>query len=55
MLPSSEIFERYGNELLDLQVGETDMKVRHIFKKFAEVRSLVQIKAVVLVLACFNN
>uniref|UniRef100_H3D442 Vitellogenin domain-containing protein n=1 Tax=Tetraodon nigroviridis TaxID=99883 RepID=H3D442_TETNG len=36
MLPSSEIFERYGNELLDLQVGETDMKVRHIFKKFAE-------------------
>ncbi|KAM6906389.1 apolipoprotein Bb, tandem duplicate 1 [Lycodopsis pacificus] len=26
----------YGNQLLDMQVGQTDMKVRHIFKKFVE-------------------
>lgn len=35
--PNSEMFETYGNEILDQQVGETDMKVRHIFKKFSEV------------------
>uniref|UniRef100_A0A4W6F6V9 Apolipoprotein Bb, tandem duplicate 1 n=1 Tax=Lates calcarifer TaxID=8187 RepID=A0A4W6F6V9_LATCA len=28
--------EKYGNQLLDTQVGQTDMKVRHIFKKFVE-------------------
>lgn len=39
MFPNSETLDKYGNEILDLQVGETDMKVRHIFKKFAEVRS----------------
>ncbi|XP_068593408.1 apolipoprotein Bb, tandem duplicate 1 isoform X2 [Cebidichthys violaceus] len=31
-LPTAE----YGNQLLDMQVGQTDMKVRHIFKKFVE-------------------
>lgn len=49
MFPNSDRLEKYGNEILDLQVGETDMKVRHIFKKFVEVRSLVQTKDVVLV------
>uniref|UniRef100_A0A674MR38 Apolipoprotein Bb, tandem duplicate 2 n=1 Tax=Takifugu rubripes TaxID=31033 RepID=A0A674MR38_TAKRU len=34
--PTSEMFEKYGNEILDLQVGETDVKVRHVFKNFAE-------------------
>lgn len=36
-LPYSDMVEKYGNELLDVQVGQTDMKVRHIFKKFVEV------------------
>lgn len=36
-LPNSDMVEKYGNELLDMQVGQTDMKVRHIFKKFVEV------------------
>uniref|UniRef100_A0A3B4T6U1 Apolipoprotein B n=1 Tax=Seriola dumerili TaxID=41447 RepID=A0A3B4T6U1_SERDU len=36
ILPNAEIFQNYGNELLDMQVGQTDMKVRHIFKKFVE-------------------
>nr|XP_046228822.1 apolipoprotein Bb, tandem duplicate 1 [Scatophagus argus] len=35
-LPNSDIVEKYGNELLDMQVGQTDMRVRHIFKKFVE-------------------
>ncbi|XP_041814966.1 apolipoprotein Bb, tandem duplicate 1 [Chelmon rostratus] len=35
-LPYSDMVEKYGNELLDVQVGQTDMKVRHIFKKFVE-------------------
>ncbi|KAM7367783.1 hypothetical protein PAMP_014060 [Pampus punctatissimus] len=35
-LPDASVFERYGNQLLDTQVGQTDMKVRHIFKKFVE-------------------
>ncbi|KAM7395255.1 hypothetical protein PAMA_006831 [Pampus argenteus] len=35
-LPNANVFERYGNQLLDTQVGQTDMKVRHIFKKFVE-------------------
>lgn len=36
-LPFSDMVDRYGNEILDVKVGNTDMKVRHIFKKFAEV------------------
>lgn len=36
-LPFSDMVETYGNEILDMKVGNTDMKVRHIFKKFAEV------------------
>lgn len=37
ILPNADVFEKYGNQLLDTQVGQTDMKVRHIFKKFVEV------------------
>lgn len=36
-VPMTDIVEKYGNQLLDTQVGQTDMKVRHIFKKFVEV------------------
>ena len=36
-LPHADMIEKYGNQLLDMQVGETDMKVRHIFLKFVEV------------------
>ncbi|XP_023270961.1 apolipoprotein B-100-like [Seriola lalandi dorsalis] len=36
ILPNADIFQNYGNELLDMQVGQTDMKVHHIFKKFVE-------------------
>lgn len=36
-LPNGDTIEMYGNQLLDMQVGQTDMKVRHIFKKFVEV------------------
>ncbi|XP_071324154.1 apolipoprotein Bb, tandem duplicate 1 [Trachinotus anak] len=36
ILPNADVFQNYGNELLDMQVGQTDMKVRHIFKKFVE-------------------
>lgn len=39
-LPGAEVFAEFGDELLDTQVGQTDMKVRHVFKKFAEVRAL---------------
>ncbi|KAL6095861.1 uncharacterized protein ACO6RY_09696 [Pungitius sinensis] len=35
-LPTSYLVEKYGNPLLDTRVGQTDMKVRHIFTKFAE-------------------
>ncbi|KAM8832924.1 apolipoprotein Bb, tandem duplicate 1 [Spinachia spinachia] len=35
-LPTSYLVEKYGNPLLDTRVGQTDMKVRHIFKKFVE-------------------
>lgn len=37
ILPNADIVEKYGNQLLDMQVGQTDMKVRHIFTKFVEV------------------
>uniref|UniRef100_A0A8C3AL07 Apolipoprotein Bb, tandem duplicate 2 n=1 Tax=Cyclopterus lumpus TaxID=8103 RepID=A0A8C3AL07_CYCLU len=30
------VVEMYGNQLLDTHVGQTDMKVRHIFKMFVE-------------------
>ncbi|XP_030577352.1 apolipoprotein Bb, tandem duplicate 1 isoform X2 [Archocentrus centrarchus] len=36
MLPYADSIENYGNEILDMQIGQTDMKVRHIFKKFVE-------------------
>lgn len=36
-MPYYDMAERYGNEILDVKVGNTDMKVRHIFKKFVEV------------------
>uniref|UniRef100_A0A8C6TY30 Apolipoprotein Bb, tandem duplicate 2 n=1 Tax=Neogobius melanostomus TaxID=47308 RepID=A0A8C6TY30_9GOBI len=35
-LPVGEIISSYGEQILDTQVGETDMKVRHIFKKLVE-------------------
>ncbi|KAM9703097.1 apolipoprotein Bb, tandem duplicate 1 [Menidia menidia] len=35
-LPNGEFIEKYGNDILDMEVGQTDMKVRHIFKKFVE-------------------
>ncbi|XP_034755326.1 apolipoprotein Bb, tandem duplicate 1 [Etheostoma cragini] len=35
-LPNADIVENYGNQLLDMEIGQTDMKVRHIFKKFVE-------------------
>lgn len=36
-LPNGKIIEKYGNQILDMKVGKTDMKVRHIFRKFVEV------------------
>ncbi|XP_028461105.1 apolipoprotein Bb, tandem duplicate 1 [Perca flavescens] len=35
-LPNADIVEKYGNQILDMEMGQTDMKVRHIFKKFVE-------------------
>ncbi|KAK5605614.1 hypothetical protein CRENBAI_009306, partial [Crenichthys baileyi] len=35
-LPNGDAIHKYGNEILDMQVVQTDMKVRHIFRKFAE-------------------
>uniref|UniRef100_A0AAQ4QBK0 Apolipoprotein Bb, tandem duplicate 1 n=1 Tax=Gasterosteus aculeatus aculeatus TaxID=481459 RepID=A0AAQ4QBK0_GASAC len=35
-LPTSYLVAKYGNPLLDTRVGQTDMKVSHIFKKFVE-------------------
>ncbi|XP_035802604.2 apolipoprotein B-100-like [Amphiprion ocellaris] len=32
----TDFVETYGNDFLDMQVGQTDMKVRHIFKKSVE-------------------
>ncbi|XP_077567704.1 apolipoprotein Bb, tandem duplicate 1 [Stigmatopora nigra] len=34
--PLSDMFDKYTQELLDTQVGQTDMKVSHIFKNFGE-------------------
>lgn len=36
-LPNGDFIEKYANEILDIRVGQTDMRVRHIFKKFVEV------------------
>ncbi|KAI3364234.1 hypothetical protein L3Q82_011034, partial [Scortum barcoo] len=36
ILPNADMVEKYGNQLFDMQVGQTDMKVRHIFTKFVE-------------------
>ncbi|KAM4529005.1 apolipoprotein Bb, tandem duplicate 1 [Fundulus diaphanus] len=35
-LPNSDVIQKYGDDILDMQVAQSDMKVRHIFKKFAE-------------------
>ncbi|KAK1875577.1 Apolipoprotein B-100 [Dissostichus eleginoides] len=35
-LPIADMVDMYGNQLLDIQVGQTEMKVRQIFNKFAE-------------------
>ncbi|RVE55741.1 hypothetical protein OJAV_G00229140 [Oryzias javanicus] len=35
-LPNGQFIEKYGNEILDMKVGKTDMKDRHIFRKFVE-------------------
>ncbi|XP_032441947.1 apolipoprotein Bb, tandem duplicate 1 [Xiphophorus hellerii] len=35
-LPNGDIIQQYGNEILDMQVAQSDMKVRHIFRKFVE-------------------
>ncbi|XP_049914916.1 apolipoprotein Bb, tandem duplicate 1 [Epinephelus moara] len=34
--PYADMIYNYGDKLIDMQVGQTDMKVRHIFKKFGE-------------------
>ena len=36
-LPQREVIEKLANDLLDMQVGETDMKVRHVLTKSVEV------------------
>ncbi|XP_051792719.1 apolipoprotein B-100-like [Acanthochromis polyacanthus] len=36
VLPHSDMINKYGNDLLDMRVGEIDMKVRQIFKEFVE-------------------
>ncbi|KAK7940142.1 hypothetical protein WMY93_003468 [Mugilogobius chulae] len=35
-LPVGETIVKFGEQILDTQVGETDMKVRHIFNKLVE-------------------
>ncbi|XP_038134621.1 apolipoprotein Bb, tandem duplicate 1 [Cyprinodon tularosa] len=35
-LPNGDVIQKYGNEILDMRVAQTDMKVRHIFRKFVE-------------------
>ncbi|KAJ0026596.1 hypothetical protein NQD34_017596 [Periophthalmus magnuspinnatus] len=35
-LPMGEILAQYGEQILDTQVGQTDMKVRHILTKLVE-------------------
>ncbi|KAM4713132.1 apolipoprotein Bb, tandem duplicate 1 [Anableps anableps] len=35
-LPKGDIIQKYGNEILDMQVVQTEMKIRHIFRKFVE-------------------
>ncbi|XP_033932300.1 apolipoprotein B-100-like [Pseudochaenichthys georgianus] len=35
-LPIADMVDMYGNQLLDIQVGQTEMKVRQIFNRFAE-------------------
>ncbi|XP_070843707.1 apolipoprotein Bb, tandem duplicate 1 [Chaetodon trifascialis] len=34
--PYSDMVDKYGNQLLDMQMGQTDVRVRHIFEKFVE-------------------
>ncbi|XP_041661447.1 apolipoprotein B-100-like [Cheilinus undulatus] len=36
ILPKAGLIDAYGNQLLDMPVGQADMKVRHIFKKLGE-------------------
>ncbi|XP_029281472.1 LOW QUALITY PROTEIN: apolipoprotein B-100-like [Cottoperca gobio] len=35
-LPIADMVDMYGNQVLDMQVGQTEIKVRHIFKQFVE-------------------
>lgn len=35
--PYFDMINSYGNQILDMPVGETEMKVRHILKEFEEV------------------
>lgn len=37
ILPNAEAIEKMINDVLDLQLGQTDMKVRHILTKSVEV------------------
>lgn len=39
-MPYYDMAEQYGNQMLDMKVGNTDMRVRHMFRKFVEVCSL---------------
>ncbi|XP_076021486.1 apolipoprotein B-100-like [Genypterus blacodes] len=36
IVPYADLIDKYGNNLLDMSVGETEMKVRHILQKFVE-------------------
>lgn len=36
-MPYYDMTEQYGNQMLDMKVGNTDMKVRHMLKTFVEV------------------
>lgn len=37
ILPYTDKIKKYGNDVLDMRVGETDMMVCEIFKAFVEV------------------
>lgn len=36
-MPYYDMVELYGNQMLDMKVGNTDMKVRHMFETLVEV------------------
>lgn len=37
ILPHADMIDKYVNDILEIQVGETDMKVRHLLTKSVEV------------------